>query len=399
MGALSCFGCFGEQKKNSSPESPKPARQVLAEVSDEKDVSSPRKVSTEHEATGKEDAKSAAPQDVSQIKEAVTASITVPSPLLDPSINLPPSVAIEGSSIKDPLLTGKTQEVQAPASSKIYDAVTSPPDPPMTQPIRSASSASSRGKAGSEGSSLKEISTEATTPPRTPVETEAESVLAVQLPAAKENSEFKTDDAPQTLAEAEPLPLPEVAPQPPNDISDLKIIEALPPSPPPSTDTKPTLHLKTTSPLPSPGVSDPNTSIITATAPSSTSISQGLTIHRVSTAPVESTTLARSKTEKRKSRLTRFLSVSSSHNKDNAEIDGKERKRQSRFRLSGAIKEIEKEELAAGLAMVKEGAGGEEKEKTSLEKKKVKEEAERERERVEGRKWREEGDNESLFCY
>ncbi|ERF73194.1 hypothetical protein EPUS_03035 [Endocarpon pusillum Z07020] len=421
MGAFSCFGCFGEQK-NSSPESPKPARQVLANVTDEKNVSSVRKVSTEHEAIGKEDAKSATPQDVSPTEEAVSTSIRAPSPLLDPSVNLPPSAAIEGSSIKDPLLTEKTQEVQAPASSKISDARTSPTDVPISQLIRSASSASSRGKADSAGSSLKQVSTEATTPPRTPVETEAKSVLAAQLSAEKVNTEIKTDDTPQSLAEAEPLFPPQVAPQPPNDITDLKIIEALPPSPPPSTDTKPTLHLKTTSPLPSPGirrpsfeddtpitplnpqpkptgVSDANTSTITATTDSSsTSIPERLTTNRVSTAPVESTTLARSKTEKRKSGLTRFLSVSS-HNKGKAEIDGKERKRQSRFRWSGIpSKEIDNEEPAPGLAVVKEGEGEEhrEKEKTSLEKE-VEKEAERVK--VEGRKWREEGDNESLYCY
>ena len=421
MGAFSCFGCFGEQKKNSSSESSEPARQVLANVSDEKNVSSPRKVSTEPEAPGKEDTKSATPQDVSQAEEAVPTSIRTPSPLLDPGINLPASAAIESSSIKDPLVTEKTQEVQAPASSTIYDAVTSPPDPPISQPIRSTSSASSRGKADSAGSSLKQISTEATTPPRTPVETEAKFFLAAQLPAEKENTEVKTDDAPQSLAEAEPFPSPQVAPQPPNDITNLKVIEALPQSPPPSTDTKPTLEIQTTSPLPSPGihrpsfeddtpitplnpqpnpagVSNPNTTTTAATAPSSTSTSQRPSIHRISTAPEESTTLARSKTEKRKSRLTRFLSVSS-HNKDKAEIDGKERKRQSRLRSSGiAIKETEKEEPAAGLAVVKEveGEGNKEKGKTSLEKEVEKE---TERAKLEGRKWREEGDNESLFCY
>lgn len=80
------------------------------------------------------------------------------------------------------------------------------------------------------------------------------------------------------------------------------------------------------------------------------------------------------------------------------ETDAKERKRQSRFRLSGVPKGIETEEPAAGLAVVKEGEGekDKEKEKTSLEK-----EVEKETERVnvEGRRWEDEGDNENFYCY
>ncbi len=69
--------------------------------------------------------------------------------------------------------------------------------------------------------------------------------------------------------------------------------------------------------------------------------------------------------------------------------------------MSGVgIKEREKEEPATRLPIVKEREGevdkAQAKEKTSLEKE-VEKEAERVK--VEGRKWKEEGDNESLFCY
>ncbi len=428
MGAISCFGCFGGQKKDPSPESSEPARQVLANVSDEKTVSSSPTVSNDSDATGKEDVKSADPQDVSQTEEAVLTSSRVPSPVLDPSIDLPPSPAVGTASTKDPSLTEKTKELQAYTSPSTHDRVTSPRNPPISQHIRSASSISSLGKVNSAGSSLKQVSTKATTPPRTPVETEARGVLATRLSAEIQNTRITINGAPLPLTEAEPLPTPQIErPQPLDDIVRLKAvesIEALPQSPPPSTGTRPTLELKTTSPLPSPrlhrpsfeddtpvtpltpqpimeGVSNPNVIAIAAKDTSSISLPQRPSVNRVSTVPTESTSLTKSKPERRKSRLSRFLSVSSSSSKDTEKTKERKRQRQSRFRISGvAIKEREEEESAAKLPVLKDIDGeldrGQVKEKTSLEK-----EVEKETEllKVEGRKWKEEGDNDSLFCY
>lgn len=227
------------------------------------------------------------------------------------------------------------------------------------------------------------------------------------MPAAQvlspqnESPDVKTDEVPPTSAETAPpvspqLPSPKTLPE----TIDLKTIEAFSTTPSTCADTKPTLDIKTTSPLPSPGLihrpsfeddtpitpstTDPLTTTTATTPDPATSVSESRpSIKRLSTAPASLATfnpLTKSKTEKRKSRLSRFLSVSSGKDKE-----------QKPARVVGV------QEADRSAVLVEEAGEAEAgKEKTSWEKEVEKEV---ERVKVEGRKWREEGDNESLFCY
>jgi hypothetical protein len=382
---------------------------------DEKRVSSSRKASDEPVVIEKEDAKNATAKRVPKTKETVSSPTQAPSAVSDFKLNLPPTPSVDAASEKDPILTEPAREQQATARADSPVLVASQ----SSHTTRPESASSSDSKADSRGSSLKLTSTKATTPPRTPVEKIAEAAPAVEaLSPQKESPNGKTEEIPPpTSIKAAPIlpqpQLPSSSPLPlPESSSNLKSIEAFPQVPPASqpTDPKPTLNIQTTTTSPLPASSklihrpsfENDTPISPApaitkssTTPNATSSSTNpsVGINRLSTAPPSSS--SSSKPDKRKSRLSRFLSVSSS-TKDTK--DKERRKTQQGFGSAVTVPAVLVEEEEKGAVMGKgkvsaEGKGKEVgigKEKTSWEK---------EVEKVEGRKWREEGDNESLFCY
>jgi len=368
--------------------SPEPVRRVLVQSQDEERVPVPRKASHEPHVVEKDNARDVVTEGHQEAQEAVSTPTPQPSPL---KLNFPPSPTIETASSEEVLFVELKEENQAPAISKTPAVTTSQPCPPILPPIRAVFSASSDGKPGSRGSSLKQISTKATTPPQSPVEAEEKPVLSARAyTPEKVSPEPKTDEASPTPTEAEPVPKPQPVPtQAEVQPTDLKTIEAF--STTPFTETKSILDLNTgpqtqslavarrpsyesdtplTPPVETLGeiptlTTTTTTDTLTPSNPGSRPV-----IARPSTAPVEPPLLTRNKAQRRKSRLSRFLSTS------------------ERKEVQISVKEVHLPVMGEG----EEGEEEEAKEKSSWER-------EVEEIKVEGRKWREEGDNESLFCY
>jgi hypothetical protein len=394
MGALSCFSCFGGQKTGHL-ESSEPARQVSVHSQDEKKVSSPRKVSNEPKVIEEEHAKDTVVQPESKTEDAVSTTARDPSPLAESRIDIPPSPAALECTSNERILEDTTHHERSSSDNPV---TISRSTPHITQPIRTASSASTHS---SRGSSLILVSTKATTPPRSPTDAEPKSLPpVVASPSERETSKINPDvEEVRVSAERVISPVPELEPssQQPEpqsefEATDLKTLEAfatatsaLPPFPDPLPETKPILDLKTTSEIPSTGARRASYEDDTPTTPSTTSRP---TISRLSTAPAtlshENTTGPKSKAdkEKRKSRLSRFLSVSA-----------KEPKNKSRVTV------MAKEVDMPAVAEVREG-GEEDRKERGVTENREKLSWEKEVEKgIVGRKWREEDDNESLFCY
>lgn len=448
MGGFSCFSCIGGNN-GQSLQSPEPVRQVQVPAQSEKTASLPRTVSIGPKVVEEAITIASIGERQEDPEKAVSSTIPEPGPLAEFEFEDSQPPATANVSQKDTHVCERIEGQQSSVSSPVSDFTAPQPPQNKSQAIRTVSSASSRSKSSNLGSSLGHTCTEATTPPRTPTDTEAKPAERSQEGEDFPNSPLE-EDFQQRKGEDDMTSISPQAGTPSEEPifhenqssiqnSDLKPLEASkPPSAHTTTTTLPALKTNpadhnTSTDLHSGRPSYENDTPLTPSAPTPTTTTTTTfsrpSLLRLSTAPASSQSTT-NPTEKRKSRLSRFLSLSTTN---------KERKQQRKsLQFSGkegavggggmvdiptAVAEVEGEgdEKLDSVQDQEERGGGEDDQVvgrnrgtgTAASKVVVVVRGEQEQEQSQsdwetemkakeaglGRKWAEGGDNESLFCY
>lgn len=432
MGGFSCFTCLGG-KNGRRLQSSEPVRQAQVPAQGKKTASLPRNVSSGPEIIREGSTIASDSKRQEDPEKAVSSTIPEPDPLAMFTFedSEPPTAA--SVSQKDIYICDRTEEQQSSFSSSTPNSAASQPPQNIPQAIRAVSPASSRSQSSNLGSSLGNTCTEATTPPRTPTETEAKTTPGPQKgendpisPIKEEYQQRKQDDTTSLSPQVEAPPSEKSRPRRSQSIlqsDDLKALEASKSPLAHTTTTLPGLEtnptdLNTSKDLRSGRPSYENDTPITPSAPTSTTTTPTTfsrpSLLRLSTAPasIQDTTKTN---EKRKSRLSRFLSLSATNK------DGKPPRKSLQVTeeeggveggpvdIPSVLAEVEGDgdERSHGLDQERGGAkkGGEDDpvgEKAASTAGGQQSSWQREMQAKEaglGRKWAEGGDNESLFCY
>lgn len=390
MGFFSHLSCFGGQK-NRRVKPSEPARRASVQAQEEKNDSLPRIASDEANVV-EEPAENGATEPRAKSEDTVITS-TPQTLWKGPSLSEATTAPEALTNTENPAVTTTPR----PASHN------SPPScgaPPAPLPSPSGSVGSSPSKCSSRGYSLKQVSTKATTPPQTPARTEAKPVRTTHEDwPRKEGTGEKTDNTAGRTPGADLDPDAVDAPlsqdhHHPTQHTNLKALEA---------STKPLLALRTTSPATAPRMPRPSYEDDTPVSPPEPMISSQSHPARRSTAPTSpsfpnTTPQCQAKSppprEKGGSRLSlaRFLSIRSA-SRSRTRREPRQQEQPQRPEIEAVAKEINPPMLAE--------VETEDPRAHSTWEKEIEVEVGRGEKvtKVEGRKWTDEGDNESLFCY